>query len=118
MKKTCNFIKKETLAHKVFSLVNFVKFLTSPFSQNTSRHMVLIAQFNPGQTWVLFSYGFSKTQLTWIKQASRLGPLKKVPRKPGFFWICWVCCQSNYTVGFTVGSTTQLTQLTKLSWVH
>ena len=53
--------------------MNFVKFLTTPFSQNTSRRLVLIAGFNPGQTWVLFIAiaGFSKTQLTWIKSTSR-----------------------------------------------
>ena len=62
---------KRRLWHTRCFLVNFVKFLTTPFSQNTSRHLVLIAWFNPGQTWVLFNYGFSKTQLTWIKQASR-----------------------------------------------
>ena len=52
------------------------------------------AGFDPGQTWVLLSYGFSKTQLTWIKQAragprypNQLGPFKKVPKKPGFFWV-------------------------------
>ena len=101
--------------------MNFVKFLTTPFSQNTSRHLVLIAGFNPGQTWVLFSYGFSKTQITWIKQGTRAtlpnlaGPLKKVPRKQGFLWSCWVCCQGNYAAGFTVGSRTQLTQVT---WVE
>ena len=46
--------------------------------------LVLIAGFNPGQTWVLF-----KMQLTWIKPASRLtlsnlaGSIKK-SKKPGF----------------------------------
>ena len=63
---------KRRLWHRCF-LVNFVKFLTTPFSQNTSGRLflkvkialVLIAGFNPGQTWVLFG------------------------------WVCWVCCQSN-----------------------
>ena len=59
MKKACNFIdKKETF------LVNFGKFLTTPFSQNTSGQLflkieitlALIAGFNPGQAWVLFSW--------------------------------------------------------------
>ena len=49
---------KRRLWHTRCFLVNFVKFLTTPFSQNTSRHLVLIARFNPGQTWILFSYGF------------------------------------------------------------
>ena len=69
MKKACNFIKKETLVHRCFA-VNFVKFLTKSFSHKTSGRLflkieittVLIAGFNPGQTWVLFSYGFSKKQ--------------------------------------------------------
>ena len=81
--------------------------------------MELITGFNPLQTSVLFSYWFSKTQLTRIKPASRptlpnlAGSFKK-SKKPGF---SWVCCQSNktYRAGFTVGSRTQLTQVT---WVQ
>ena len=78
---------KRKLWHRCF-LVNFVKFLTIPFSQNTSGRLflkveiivALIAGFNPGQTWVILTH-------------------------------CLVCCQSNktYRAGFTVGSRTQLT---------
>ena len=79
MKKACNFIKKETLA-QVFS-GEFCKISNNTFfSQNPSGqlflkieiNLVLMAGFNPapGQTWVLFSYGFSKIQLTWIKPVS------------------------------------------------
>ena len=37
----CTFIKKESLAHRCFP-VNFVKFLRTPFLQNTSGRMLLI----------------------------------------------------------------------------
>ena len=139
MKKACNFIKKEwsatllkrSLWHWCF-LVNFVKFLTTTFSQNTSGRLfqknrnypgIDIAGFNPGQTWVLFSYGFSRTQLTWIKSASSptlpylAGSFKK-SKKPNFRCVCWVCCQSNktYRAGFTSLWVLEPSQLTQATW--
>ena len=120
MKKAATLLKRR-LWHTRCFLVNFVKFLTTPFSQNTSRHLVLIAGFNPGQTWVLFSYGFSKTQLTWIKPTSSplpnlAGSFKK-SKKPVLARFAGFVAKANktYRAGFTVGSRTQLTQVT---WVQ
>ena len=127
MKKAATLLKRR-LWHRCFR-VNFVKFLTTPFSQNTSGWlfskieitMVLIAGFNPGQTWVLFSYGFSKTQLTWIKPTSSplpnlAGSFKK-SKKPVLARFAGFVAKANktYRAGFTVGSRTQLTQVT---WVQ
>ena len=66
MKKACNFIKKETLA-QVFTpgsefcqisnnIRNFTEHLCSGWLiLKIEITLVLIAGFNPGQTWVLFS---------------------------------------------------------------
>ena len=91
MKNACNFIKKETLSQvfcgefcKISNNIFYTEHLWMIVFKNGNYPGIDIAGFNPGQTWVLFTYGFSKTQLTWIKPASKstspdlAGSFKKV----------------------------------------
>ena len=66
------------------------------------------------------------TQVSWVLEPTlpSLAGFIKTNKKPGFSWVCWVCCRSNKTLraGFTgfqnpanpgyLGSGTQLTQVT------
>ena len=142
MKKACNFIKKDRLwQHKVFS-GEFCKISNNTFF--TAEHLqtpdIDSTGFNPGQTCILFSYGFSKNPANLDKpskkQAHDAGSFKKkylksqvfsgfflglLPKKPLQNWIqCVWVLEPKLTQQVTcVGSRTQLTELTlDFSQVH
>ena len=126
----CNFIKKESLILVLFGefckISNnniFTEHLWKAALKNRNYPGIDIAGFSPGQTWVLFSYGFSKTQLTWIKSASsptlpNLAGSFKNSKKLNFPCVCWVRCQSNktYRAGFTSLWVLEPSQLTQDTW--
>ena len=126
----CNFIKKESLILVLFGefckISNnniFTEHIWKAVLKNRNYPGIDIAGFNPGQTWVLFSYGFSKTQLTWIKSASsptlpNLAGSFKNSKKLNFPCVCWVRCQSNktYRAGFTSLWVLEPSQLTQATW--
>ena len=82
--ETCNSIKKETLAQVV--LVNFVKFLKTPFLQNTSGRLLLFV----ANTLIDNVKIYQKTNLSrylfkaWIYETS-VGKLLKSKQKYQFY---------------------------------
>ena len=68
------------------------------------------SRLNLGFNWVLNLANLGEpseqvTQVSWVLEPSlpSLAGFIKTNKKPGFSWVCWVCCQSNKTLraGFT-----------------